>query len=50
MTYSSDLTDKYWQILKGVIPAHRVMGFERRYSERVLLNVIFYVTETSSVK
>ena len=46
MSYPSDLTDKEWQILQEIIPTRRVMGFKRKYSERELLNAIFYINKT----
>ena len=46
MAYPSDLTDKEWQILQEIIPTRRVMGFKRKYSERMLLNAIFYINKT----
>ena len=46
MSYPSDLTDKEWQILQKVIPTRRIIGFKRKYSERELLNAIFYINKT----
>ena len=46
MSYPSDLTDKEWQILQELIPARRRGGFKRKYSERELLNAIFYINKT----
>ena len=46
MSYPSDLTNKEWQILQEIIPTRRVMGFKRKYSERELLNAIFYINKT----
>ena len=46
MAYPSDLRDKEWQILQEIIPTRRVMGFKRKYFERVLLNAIFYINKT----
>ena len=46
MSYPSDLTDKKWQILQEIIPTRKVGGFKRKYSERELLNAIFYINKT----
>jgi len=46
MSYPSDLTDKEWHILQEIMPTRRVMGFKRKYSERELLNAIFYINKT----
>tara|TARA_B100002003_G_scaffold213370_1_gene211003 strand:- start:160 stop:915 length:756 start_codon:yes stop_codon:yes gene_type:complete len=46
MLYPSDLTDKEWQIIQTILPTRRTTGFKRKYSERELLNAIFYINKT----
>ena len=46
MSYPSDLTDKEWQIFQTILPARRTTEFKRKYSERELLNAIFYINKT----
>ena len=46
MPYPSDLKDSEWLILKEIIPNRVERGFKRKYSERELLNAIFYINKT----
>ena len=45
MFYPSDLTDKKWLILPEIISTRKAGGFKRKYSERELLNAIFYINK-----
>jgi putative transposase len=44
--YSSDLTEKEWEILEGLIPAAKKGGRPRTANMREVLNGIFYVLKT----
>lgn len=46
MLYPSDLNDKKWAIIEELLPKRRTSGFKRKYSERSLINAIFYVLKT----
>ena len=47
MQCPSDLTDKEWHIIQAIILKIIEKGFKRKYSERELLNAIFYVNKTA---
>ena len=42
-SYSSDLTDREWQILEPLLPAEKPGGRHRAYSMREVINAIQYV-------
>lgn len=44
-TYPTDLTDKQWAILEPLLPEQHT-GRPRKYSQREMLNAIFYLTRT----
>jgi putative transposase len=44
--YSTDLTDKQWEILKPLVPVHQPGPQPRKYEHREILNAIFYVNRT----
>lgn len=44
--YPSDLTDREWEYIKGLIPRAKVGGRKRQTDMRLTLNAIFYVTRT----
>ena len=46
MPYPSDLTNTEWSIIQQILPHKIERGFKRKYSERELLNAIFYVNKT----
>lgn len=46
MGYPSDLSDNEWRIVSTLLPTRKQRGFKRKYSERELLNAIFYLNKT----
>ena len=44
--YPSDLTDREWEYIKGLIPAAKPGGRSRHTDMRLTLNAIFYITRT----
>lgn len=44
--YPSDLTDREWEYIKGLIPAAKAGGRSRQTDMRLTLNAIFYLTRT----
>jgi len=44
--YPSDLTDREWEYIKGLIPAAKPGGRERQTDMRLTINAIFYLTRT----
>jgi putative transposase len=44
--YPSDLTDREWQYIKGLIPPAKAGGRVRKTDMRLTLNAIFYATRT----
>ncbi len=45
MAYSSDLTDTQWELIKHHFSTGNY-GKSRRYSQRHLINAVFYITKT----
>src|SRR5262245_36266561 len=44
-SYPTDLSDKEWAILEGLLPKQRT-GRPRKYSPRVMLNALLYLLRT----
>lgn len=44
--YPSDLTDREWEYIKGLIPAAKQGGRSRQTNMRLTLNAIFYLTRS----
>jgi putative transposase len=40
--YPTDLSDRQWEIVRGVIPAGKPIGADRTTSMRAVVNAIFY--------
>ncbi len=49
MRYSSDLTDKKWEIIRPLLPGRKGGGRNPKYSDRMLMNAILYLT-TNGIK
>lgn len=47
LRYASDLTDREWATLQGLLPKRRRTGRPRRVDLRSVVNTIFYVLQTS---
>ena len=45
MSYPSDLTDEQWEMIKNHFNTGNY-GKSRRYSQRDLINAVFYITKT----
>lgn len=45
--YPTDLNDKEWALLEPLLPVQKT-GRPRKYSQREMLNAIFYITRTGS--
>ena len=45
MTYPSDVTDKQWELIKEHFDTGNY-GKSRKYSQRILINAVFYVMKT----
>jgi len=45
MTYPSDLNDEQWELIRGHFSTGNY-GKSRKYSQRVLINGVFYVMKT----
>lgn len=44
-TYPTDLSDKQWKLIEPLLPIQKT-GRPRKYSQREMLNAIFYITRT----
>src|SRR5215510_3330454 len=44
--YPSDLTDREWEYIKGLIPAAKPGGRKRQTDLRLTVNAIFYINRT----
>lgn len=44
--YPSDLTDREWEYIRGLIPAAKAGGRRRQTDMRRTLNAIFYITRS----
>ena len=47
-TYSSDLTDRDWQLLEPLLPKPNPTGRTIEHPRRTILNAIFYLNRTGS--
>ena len=45
MIYPSDVTDKQWELIKEHFDTGNY-GKSRKYSQRILINAVFYVMKT----
>lgn len=44
-TYPTDLSDKQWKLIEPLLPIQKT-GRPRKYSQREMLDAIFYITRT----
>jgi transposase len=45
MAYPTDLTDKQWELIEGHFDTGNY-GKSRKYSQRILVNAVFYIIKT----